>query len=277
MSAEPASPIVILYATVLFLGGVGCFIHFFFIQKGPIGFGQTSGKVPGWQLTVPDFLLGVFGLVLIALIASVLLDAITSGRLEARLGTLLTAGGIQLAALVGLFAFSRACPEKFSAPLNGNNIGWGQAFKIGLYSFFIIVPLLFPIAAAWRILIQYLGFPDQQQDPVIWLAEAETLPLLVTMVVLTVVVAPVVEELLFRGCLYRFLKAKLSMAVALGLSGLLFALLHYNLLSLVPLFILGVVLAYAYERTGSIKVPILIHAIFNANTIILIVLTVHLA
>ena len=110
-----------------------------------------------------------------------------------------------------------------------------------------------------------------------WFAEADNLTMLLMMIVATVLVAPVTEELLFRGCFYRFLKAKIPLIFALALSGLVFSLLHYNVLGVVPLFVLGMALAYTYEKTGNLKVPILLHAIWNANTVIIILLTVHLA
>jgi membrane protease YdiL (CAAX protease family) len=58
--------------------------------------------------------------------------------------------------------------------------------------------------------------------------------------------------------------------LALLLPSVLFAGLHANLASFVPLALLGVVFSLAYERTGRIAVPIIAHALFNLNTIVLI-------
>ena len=53
---------------------------------------------------------------------------------------------------------------------------------------------------------------------------------------------------------------------------LLFAMMHFNALSFLPLFLLGMLLCRSYERTGNILVPIGFHALFNANNIGLLIL-----
>lgn len=277
MPIETTSLALKAYLTVLVLGGISCFIHFVFLLKAPKRIRETEGKVPQLPLHLSEFILGIFTILLLAFLTASAVDLLTHDRVEERLQKMLMAGAVQLAALLGLFAFLKVFPKKFSAPFNGTSMGWAEAFKISLYTFLIMIPVFWPLAGAWKLFIEYFHLPAQQQEPVLWLAEAESLTLLLTMTVATIVLAPLTEELLFRGCLYRFLKSKLPLVFALLLSGVLFALVHFNLLSLLPLFFLGVILAYAYERTGSIKVPILIHGIFNANTIMLIVLTAHLS
>ena len=58
--------------------------------------------------------------------------------------------------------------------------------------------------------------------------------------------------------------------VAFTVSAGLFAALHGNWVSSLPLFVLGLVFAAAYERTGRIAVPMLAHALFNLNTLLLV-------
>lgn len=78
------------------------------------------------------------------------------------------------------------------------------------------------------------------------------------------VFAPLSEEWLFRAGLYRYLKSKHTPGVAMILSAVVFAAIHCNLLSWVPLIFLGLVFADAYERTGRLSAPIILHAIFNS-------------
>ena len=52
--------------------------------------------------------------------------------------------------------------------------------------------------------------------------------------------------------------------------GCLFGAAHANWASFVPLAVLGVVLALAYEATGDIRVPIVAHGLFNLNTILIV-------
>ena len=79
--------------------------------------------------------------------------------------------------------------------------------------------------------------------------------------------APVAEEVLFRGYIYPVTKTFTGAPVAMVFSGLLFATIHYNLLSLPVLFVMGILLALAYEKTRSLWVPIIGHAVFNSITV----------
>lgn len=96
-----------------------------------------------------------------------------------------------------------------------------------------------------------------------------------------VVLAPIAEELLFRGLLHRGLRRRLRAVPATALSSVLFAVVHVDVafsqpLALVGLTLVGVILAIAYERTGSLLVPVVIHAVHNAVTIAAVVITSRL-
>lgn len=84
---------------------------------------------------------------------------------------------------------------------------------------------------------------------------------------LIVVAAPISEEVFFRGFMYGGLRRRMPMWAAAILSGLVFGLLHYtgpDSIGVVPqLAVLGVLLAWLYERTGSLWPPVLLHALNN--------------
>lgn len=87
--------------------------------------------------------------------------------------------------------------------------------------------------------------------------------------IIAVVVAPIVEEVVFRGILHRALADRFGVWVGAIVSSALFALIHVEVLmsqplGLVGLFVVGFVLALAYQWTGNLLVPILGHAVFNA-------------
>jgi membrane protease YdiL (CAAX protease family) len=89
---------------------------------------------------------------------------------------------------------------------------------------------------------------------------------------MAVALAPIVEELIFRGCLYRFLKSQTTILPAQIISGILFSLIHANIFSFLPLVLVGVLLARVYEKTGSILVSIWFHAFFNGYTLLMLFL-----
>jgi hypothetical protein len=79
-----------------------------------------------------------------------------------------------------------------------------------------------------------------------------------------IVVAPVVEEILFRGILYPAIKTRGFPKLALFGSAFLFALIHANLMTLAPLFFFAIVLTLLYDKTGALLAPITAHSLFNA-------------
>lgn len=85
-----------------------------------------------------------------------------------------------------------------------------------------------------------------------------------------VVVAPVAEELFFRGLLQTFLVGFLpSRWLAISLASLAFGAIHLQQPYAIPaLVVLAILIGYAYERTGSLIPPIAIHAAFNLKTLI---------
>jgi len=79
-----------------------------------------------------------------------------------------------------------------------------------------------------------------------------------------VVMAPLAEELFFRGLLQSMLRNYLPAWPTVIISASFFAILHFpNPQDVIPLLALGLVLGYNYERTGRLVAPILIHAMFN--------------
>lgn len=80
--------------------------------------------------------------------------------------------------------------------------------------------------------------------------------------------APVVEELFFRGYVHGVLKAHTG-GYAVWLSALLFAGVHRYVINFLPLFVLGVALARLYERAGSLATAIVAHAAVNASVTVI--------
>lgn len=82
-----------------------------------------------------------------------------------------------------------------------------------------------------------------------------------------VVAAPILEELIFRGFLYGVVRRYAGVTVGLLFNATLFAAIHTHLPSFGGLFVLAICLTLAYEWTGSIFVPITMHALFNSLSV----------
>jgi membrane protease YdiL (CAAX protease family) len=101
----------------------------------------------------------------------------------------------------------------------------------------------------------------------------------VVTVVYAVAIAPIHEELFFRGILFRSLRDRYGFGVGATWSGLAFGLVHYvggtstflsNLLLMVTMVFTGFALAFLYERRGNVVAPMIAHATFNTIGIVLI-------
>jgi len=79
-----------------------------------------------------------------------------------------------------------------------------------------------------------------------------------------VVIAPLVEEIFFRGFLFQGFRQRYGWVNSLLLSSALFAMAHLDLVALIPTFIMGSVLAYMYHRSNSVWPGIILHFLVNA-------------
>lgn len=132
-------------------------------------------------------------------------------------------------------------------------------------------PLVNLGSLGWLWVLRQLGLPDEPQDLIGIFARVESPPVLAGLLVVACVLAPVTEELLFRRTLFRYLRHRVGRGFALAASSVVFASLHANWAGFLPLAVLGAVFAVAYEQTGDIRVPMLAHALFNLNTVIILV------
>ncbi|GEM_PF-557560 len=128
---------------------------------------------------------------------------------------------------------------------------------------------LFTMMASLAMLI-FLGVEnDPFENPVALALVLDPDPTSRGLLALTaVVVAPIFEETLFRGYLLNRFRRHFSPQRAAAIAGLLFALVHFSLASLVPLWALGFALGMIYQRTGSLWTPILAHGLWNLGTLL---------
>lgn len=87
-------------------------------------------------------------------------------------------------------------------------------------------------------------------------------------IVSAVFIAPIVEECCFRGFLYNILRRWSGFFAAMLSSSLLFGAVHTSLMQFLPLTIFAMVQCWVYERTRTLCVPILIHCVFNAISVL---------
>jgi membrane protease YdiL (CAAX protease family) len=259
---------------------------------GPARSAQPGGPVGGGFLGVPPlvgvglslttialYLMAQLGLQLLAallLVRSGLMDADVLDPESGGAGLLGIVVASQLAGLVVAVLFLRVRGISLR-PLVGAVRPLGRHLRLG-----IGLGLLAIVASTAIVsLLVALSGSEATPEQVLTGGLMET-PLQLTLAVIAaVVLAPIAEELLFRGLLHRGLRRRLPIVPATALSSVLFAVVHIDValsqpLALVGLTLVGVVLAVAYERSGSLVVPIVIHAVHNAVTIAAVIIMARL-
>lgn len=78
------------------------------------------------------------------------------------------------------------------------------------------------------------------------------------------VLVPLIEELIFRGVVHRSLRVRWALLPSAAASAAVFALAHFSFVEVLPLFIVGFVLAWSYEHSGSLWGSIIPHSGLNA-------------
>lgn len=148
-----------------------------------------------------------------------------------------------------------------------------QAIMMGVILACIFLPIgmgLQWLSALVMVHIPHLQLKPQEQESVQTLQMAVTWFHKVALAVVTIVLAPAAEEMLFRGILYSAIKYAGFPRLALWGTAVVFAAIHLNLVTFVPLMVLALGLTLLYERTDNLLGPITAHALFNCMNFVML-------
>jgi membrane protease YdiL (CAAX protease family) len=160
--------------------------------------------------------------------------------------------------------------------------GFGLNIKTIIKDFFAALVYLLsiqPVIMAATILTITFGelfwvkdYHLQQHQQLEMITQYPELPLRIIVIIAAVIVAPVFEEMLFRGLFQSmarsYFETRYGAWKAILVSSVLFAMVHANAGHWPSLFALSLCIGYSYEKSGSLFRPIFIHATFNAISVI---------
>jgi membrane protease YdiL (CAAX protease family) len=160
--------------------------------------------------------------------------------------------------------------------------GFGLNIKTIIKDFFAALVYLLsiqPVIMAATILTITFGelfwgkdYHLQQHQQLEMITQYPELPLRIIVIIAAVIVAPVFEEMLFRGLFQSmarsYFETRYGAWKAILVSSVLFAMVHANAGHWPSLFVLSLCIGYSYEKSGSLFRPIFIHATFNAISVI---------
>ncbi|MCU0783849.1 MAG: CPBP family intramembrane metalloprotease [Verrucomicrobia bacterium] len=146
----------------------------------------------------------------------------------------------------------------------GFTVNWKMALLLGAVVACIALPVgqvlqMFSAGIMSRLSVKPEMQPAIQalNNTVMWMDR-------VALGVVAIGLAPVAEEMLFRGILYPAVKQAGYPRAALWVTSLLFAAVHWNVVTFAPLLLLAIVLTLLYEKTNNLLAPIAAHSLFNA-------------
>lgn len=266
-----ATPFVVGFEIALSAAGLIALVRY--ARPGRARRSGPNSPLPAWDVEPLQLLLLLclvtFGAVLFAVLAGA---TVKHFGLTGDPATIVAGAAAQFGMLGAALAFAFTVPSfRTRVRLSVQSIAGS-----GAVTFAICVPLLYATGGAWEFILERFGLPAEKQDLIRMFAEARSPVFLGALTLLAVVIAPVTEELIFRAGLFRFLRTRTPRWLAILLPALIFAALHVNwqtmegFASFAPLVVLAVLFSLAYEHTGNIGTTMVAHALFNLNTIVVI-------
>ena len=139
------------------------------------------------------------------------------------------------------------------------------------------MPVILIFGILVYILLNVLNIKPPPQ-PIVGLFLAEkNIALVLISSIIAAVFGPIIEEIFFRGVMYNAVKRKFGVFVGILITSVLFSFLHthamtYFLVGFIPIMILGMALAYLYEKTGSLIPSITLHIMNNMGSVVMVFL-----
>lgn len=239
--------------------------------------------LPHWPISFPEFLFAA----MLVFAGGFLVQAATHQAIGARISASGDRAGLEIfvygaafhgGILAGIALFPRLRRRFYadygtqppSAHAPGRRLPDLEALRLGAGTVIVALPVLTVVSLGWTELLRALGLPDAPQDLIAVFAATKSNWVVIGMLFVACGLAPLSEELMFRAGLYRYIRQRVGRAPALLVSGLCFGVLHGNWAGFLPLAVLGMLLAVAYEATGSLRVAIVAHSLFNLNTVLVV-------
>ena len=146
----------------------------------------------------------------------------------------------------------------------------------GVMGYVAVVPILIAALFVVFTIVNLTKYVPERQPVVELFLKEEDPTFLIYSSLFASVFGPFIEELFFRAFMYNAIKKKTGVFWAIIITSSVFAALHSNVVGFLPIMILGIVLAYLYEKTGTIISSITVHIIHNLSMVYLVFLVKQL-
>ena len=229
------------------------------------GMRQEGGKIRAKTFDLPELLVSlVLGGFFAMLVVQSVMTAGTASEPKVTLDQVLPNSlfFVAMFAVITAFLWFRGIDIRVAMGLNRVPIIRAMAIGLGL------IVAAFPIVMCASLITQLVLRQNAQEQELVTLFKQATQQSNSTGVshifIAGAVIATICEEFLFRGLFYTVFKRYIGAFSSALITSLLFAAFHSSLTAFPSLFLLALCFTIAFEATGSLVVPITMHAIFNS-------------
>lgn len=163
--------------------------------------------------------------------------------------------------------------KKYGQNLSAIGLTAKNGMKNVFYSlagYVALVPVLLVVMMLTYFVIKVLKYTPPVQPIVKVLMEEKETSVLLVSTLFAAIFGPIAEEIFFRGFMYSAVKKRFGVFAAMIGTAAIFAVLHGHLVGFLPIMALGLLLAYLYEKTGSLVSSICVHVMHNVATVVLV-------
>ncbi|MFC1548402.1 lysostaphin resistance A-like protein [Candidatus Omnitrophota bacterium] len=150
--------------------------------------------------------------------------------------------------------------------------GFSKSVYYAIVGYVALVPILLGIMVITFFVTKLIKYqPPVQPIVEVFMEEKETAVLWLS-TLFAAIFGPVAEEIFFRGFMYNAIKRTLGMFWGMIITAAVFSMLHAHIAGFLPIMALGILLAYLYEKTGSLVTSMSVHIMHNVGMLLMVFL-----
>jgi len=237
------------------------------VSSSMAGLPPNSGRIPGFDIRFWEVLAVLGASIGFAILVAMVTGVVMGGFDPDRAKTLATSETFALTVLglstLGMFVWAHIIII-MRRRMSWRDFGFRPIRVRTGFAAAVLGLLAVPVMALTGSAVQrILGRPLESPQLQFLAPDGFSWTIVVGMVLIGGLMAPLAEEILFRGLLYGWLRRFWRILPATMLSAAIFGLIHGIVPVIAAAFVVGLALAYVYERTGSLWTPTIVHATQN--------------
>jgi len=260
--------ILILAMVSLFVAGLGFLFYYAYQKMRGIERIQATGPPRETKWFLGDVFKGVILLFAVIIVSQLILEFGNSAFFKGKAETITLLVHTIIVELFAVGVAFHTILKKYEGQWQDIGFGYnrlGGDIKLGVISYFAFLPIFAGVLITLAIIATIFNWQPEQHELIkIFLGEDVGMWVVALSLLVGCIAGPIVEECFFRGFFYPAVKKKWGLKWGMVVSAGLFAAIHGSSFALIPIFLLGLLLTYVYEKRRSLVPSIVIHITHNS-------------